>query len=316
MPSAEPVIVSPIVLPEKSAFLPSLLGRLQTSLNYELDAKLPCHEVTDAVEAAFTAYGIEFENSRFYRACIQVGVAVGDKMYPHHPVAVKVYTAIYSALAAIIDDQTNTMREDVEEFHQRFFANLPQKNPFLALFAATLHQTQEHYDPIIARFILLSSLHYINISLLETRTEYRGMPAKQGGERWAYYFRDKEGICEAYAYFCFPKATCPDISVFLQAIPEMCIPINYINDLFSFYKEEAAGEDTNYIHQRAKYHQKTVADVMQEMTDETIACHERVLLILQGHDGYLDAWLGYVAGFITFHKSCSRYRLKEIGQGC
>lgn len=154
-------------------------------------------------------------------------------MYPYHPLDVKVYVAVYGWLVFIIDDKTGSIVKDVEEFQQRFFSNVSQQNALLELFAVTLKQTHDHYDPITARFIVLSSLAFVNICLLETRREYQAMSAKRGGEKLAYRFRDKEGICEVYAYFCFPKAKCPDISVFLQAIPDMCILINYINDLFS-----------------------------------------------------------------------------------
>ncbi|TFK96813.1 isoprenoid synthase domain-containing protein [Pterulicium gracile] len=236
-------------------------------------------------------------------------------MYPHHPLDVKVYIAIYSWLAPIIDDKASSMLEDLEQFQQRFFSNIPQGNPLLELFAATLRDTHNYFDPIIARFIVLSSLAFLNICLLEIRQEYRDMPAQKGGEKWAYYFRDKEGVCEAYAYLCFPKATCPDISVFLQAIPDMCIAVNCINDLLSFYKEKKAGDVRNYVHKRAMYERKDVVEVMQEMSEETISCNQRVCLVLKGRGAYEQAWLGYVNGYITMHYAASRYKLKEIGVG-
>jgi len=54
-----------------------------------------------------------------------------------------------------------------------------------------------------------------------------------GGQSWPYYLRDKTGIADAYAWFIFPKAAIPDISLFMEGVPEMNKYIVFINDIYS-----------------------------------------------------------------------------------
>lgn len=59
------------------------------------------------------------------------------------------------------------------------------------------------------------------------------MPRTKGGEAWAYYFRAKDGIVDAYAWYNFTKMDCPDVSAFCQALPDMGKYIGLTNDILS-----------------------------------------------------------------------------------
>ena len=121
----------------------------------------------------------------------------------------------------------------INEFQKRFYEGSVQETPLLERYAEKLRGMYKYYDPIIASSIILSSLAFVDCCLLETRNEYQTMPRRAGGENWAYYYRTKEGIADAYAYFNFPKELCPDVSSFLQAIPDIGIFINLGNDILS-----------------------------------------------------------------------------------
>ncbi|KAM0074413.1 hypothetical protein ACKRZS_013736 [Fusarium odoratissimum] len=69
-------------------------------------------------------------------------------------------------------------------------------------------------------------------------------------------FFEKDGGGETCAWFTFPKELCPDISLFLEVVPDISMCIGLTNDALSFYKEEKAGETHNYIHNRAWYENK------------------------------------------------------------
>lgn len=86
---------------------------------------------------------------------------------------------------------------------------------------------------MIADFIIVSTCQFVTCNGLEERPEFQRMGPSKGGDSWPYYFRSKEGAPEAYAFFTFPKATAPDIGLFLEVIPDMCRVLNLGNDILS-----------------------------------------------------------------------------------
>ncbi|KUI73059.1 Trichodiene synthase [Cytospora mali] len=142
------------------------------------------------------------------------------------------------------------------------------------------------------------------------------MPTAGGGGRdWPQYFRDREGVSEAYSYFTFPKAKYPDISMFLEAIPDISRVINLANDVLSFYKEERAGVKKNYIHQRAGYEGRDAIAVLKSVAKECIEACKRIESVLEGREPYKQAWLSHLHGYLYMHRSTNRYKLHEIGLG-
>ncbi|KAL9563604.1 hypothetical protein ACKAV7_012272 [Fusarium commune] len=107
-----------------------------------------------------------------------------------------------------------------------------------------------YWDPLVPNFIVTASLNFLNSNALEARKEFHQIERTNAGLSWAWFLREKDGVGEAYAWFTLPKALCPDISLFLEVIPDISIWIGLTNDVLSFYKEENAGESHNYIHNR------------------------------------------------------------------
>ncbi|KAJ6472342.1 hypothetical protein C8R47DRAFT_987836, partial [Mycena vitilis] len=148
------------------------------------------------------------------------------------------------------------------------------------------------------------------------------------------YIRGKDGEPDAYAYMVFSRDPCPDVSVYLQAIPDMCTFINYNNDVLSvalpfptgpsnclslqksrFYKEELAGETHNFVHGRAQASGKSPLSELAAIAQECLAATRRVRTILRGKGKYEEAWQAFEHGYVTFHTAGKRYRLDEIGFG-
>lgn len=96
----------------------------------------------------------------------------------------------------------------------------------------------------------------------------------------------------------------------------MCVKVDaYVHahrssELFSFYKEEKAGEEHNYIHHYARAHGKTVQASLRDMLDESVGLMYRVRNMLSGKERY--AWDEFVAGYTQFHLHTPRYRIHEI----
>ena len=53
------------------------------------------------------------------------------------------------------------------------------------------------------------------------------------GKKFPDFYRDMSGMNVAYAVFCYPKAMYPDVSQFLEAIPDMAKFIDISNDVLS-----------------------------------------------------------------------------------
>ncbi|KAJ2971743.1 hypothetical protein NQ176_g7543 [Zarea fungicola] len=193
----------------------------------------------------------------------------------------------------------------------RFSKGEPQPSALLEAFASVLRDTTTHYGPIIANFINLSALAFINSNAMEMRREYQEMHIPKQAINWPYYFREKEGLPEAYAYFCFPKSSCNNITYFLPAIPDMGKFINLTNDILSFYKEELAGEMRNYIHKKADCDGQSILKALQSTSAEAIAAFYRLRGSLGGHE--MDLWEAYVTGYILMHIESRRYRIGELG---
>ncbi|ROV87858.1 hypothetical protein VSDG_09545 [Cytospora chrysosperma] len=199
------------------------------------------------------------------------------------------------------------MKDEVEKFSERFFAGERQPNLILQGYADILRSTHESWDVVTANFIILSSLAFINCNVLEERAEFRNMMPTGGGRRWPHYFRDREGVPEAYSYFTFPKARYPEISMFLEAIPDMGRVLNLANDILS------AGVKKNYIHQRANYEHRDVMAVLKSAAKECIEAAKRIEVVLDGRELYKQAWLSHLHGYLHMHRITGRYKLGEIG---
>jgi hypothetical protein len=84
----------------------------------------------------------------------------------------------------------------------------------------------------VANFIITSTLNFVNATVLEG-AEVPKLKPTVGGQSWPYYLRDKTGVGEAYVWFTFPKAMVPNISLFMEAVPDMVRYIVFVNDVFS-----------------------------------------------------------------------------------
>ncbi|KAJ4424663.1 hypothetical protein N0V82_000591 [Gnomoniopsis sp. IMI 355080] len=230
-----------------------------------------------------------------------------------HPIEIQAYVGIYTWLAVLIDDRIGEFRAEVEGYQRRFFAGEEQPTPLLRATAALMKETWDYWDPILANMIVTSTLDCVSSNLLDTRPEFQDMVVTKAGVSFPYFFRNMSGLTTAYACFSYPKTLYPDMGLFLEALPDMAIYINIINDVLSFYKEEAVGETHNYIHNRAKCEQRDPLVVLEKVRAETLACVKRIRSILKGRPHYLESWERQVMGMIAMHKVNPRYRLSDLG---
>ncbi|ROV88744.1 hypothetical protein VMCG_10056 [Cytospora schulzeri] len=257
--------------------------------------------------------GVPYNKDRHARQCFVTGLSVASDMYPSHPLDVQLHIGIFTWLGFLIDDTNKQLASDLASFQPRFYTGQAQPSLLLDHFARTLRDTYRFYDPVVANFIVLSALAFVNANALETRNEFQELVPLKAGVNWPYYFRDKEGLPEVYAYFTFPRVLYPDIGSFLQAIPDMGRFINLTNDILSFYKEEVAGETRNYMNSRASYDRKTAMTTMKEVVQETAQSYLRATSVLSRRQPYAQAWHEYVMGYVAMHIMNDRYMFADIG---
>ncbi|KAI1164972.1 isoprenoid synthase domain-containing protein [Nemania serpens] len=232
--------------------------------------------------------------------------------FPNHPLEVRIYTGIYTWLATFIDDIAQKNPEEWHQFTPRFLVGAEQSNHVAREWDRWLRLSYQHYSPTTASFIITSSLNFASVSALEASDVPRIVPTP-GGKSWPQYLRDKTGIGEAYALMTFPKVICPDVSYYIEAIRDMDHWICKINDIFSFYKEECAGEKDNYMHTRAFYEGIDVYETLRKVSEETMDAYRRIELVLEGKDPYAQLWHDHVLGYVSFHTVSERYKLRDLG---
>lgn len=155
-------------------------------------------------------------------------------MYPSHPLHIQLHIGIFTWLGFLIDDTTDTTTaHELAPFQSRFYSSQPQPTRLLECFAQNLRETYQYWDPVTANFIVLSALAFVTANAIERRQEYRDMAPSRSGANWAYHYRNIEGLPEVYTYFMFPRIEYPNVSVFLQAVPDMGKFINLTNDILS-----------------------------------------------------------------------------------
>ncbi|OHE92094.1 longiborneol synthase [Colletotrichum orchidophilum] len=177
--------------------------------------------------------GVHLETDDASQMRFEAGLAVAAEMYPLHPLEIQIHIGLFTWFGFIIDDMNAELGLDLEHFQTRLLVGERQPSALLQSFADNLRSMKMYYDPIVANWIVLSALAFVNSNAIEIRPQYQTIVLTKETVSWPYYFRDKEGLPEVYTYFCFYKALCPDISCFLPAAPEMGRFINLTNDILS-----------------------------------------------------------------------------------
>ncbi|TRX90918.1 hypothetical protein FHL15_008123 [Xylaria flabelliformis] len=329
-------------LPEPKTWSKADIGRVLGPLIAQFDADLgytgaksgdDLEGLLQGMHEQAIKIGIPYpEGSRSWYS-FKVGIYYAHLCYPSHPLDVRIYTGVFTWLAVLVDDGASKDPKLWQDFMIRFQTGLEQATSLSQAWADYLRLSYKYYSPIVANFIITSSLNFTNANALEG-SELPRMSRTAGGKNWPYYLRDKDGISEAYVWMTFPKALYPDVSAYMEAIPDMNKYISFTNDILSwvfrpypsllsivltlfnrFYKEEMDGETDNYLSSRAYYEGKDVYTVYREVIQEDVDAHHRIGLVLRGREPYAQAWHEHAMGFVAMHKSMERYRLWELGLG-
>ncbi|KAK7064911.1 terpenoid synthase [Favolaschia claudopus] len=251
------------------------------------------------------------QDGRIFISMVEKAASSIEFCYPHHTLEAKAAFTLTAWFFFYVDDFTTI--QSLEDCQRRLVLGLPQEDPVLVHLPAVLGRLYDHWDPVCANTMACSVLDLINGTILEKRREVCAMSVNPFALSWPKYLRSKSGIGAAAACAIFPQVPHPDISAYIQAIPDIAEFEAFANDILSFYKEELLGETTSYVHVRAKLTSKHPKQVLVEMIQEVGDLHTRITAILQDHAEALVAWKAFETGYIAWHFTLRRFRLAELG---
>ncbi|KAJ7744106.1 isoprenoid synthase domain-containing protein [Mycena metata] len=250
------------------------------------------------------------QNGVYFSLLSKAAASMVEALYSRHPFEVKLAFALYVWFAFYIDD--NPDRAVLEDYQRRVLLGLPQEESPVQHLHEVLGGLYQHWDPFCANAMSCAALEFITATVLEVRTEVSEMTVRPTATRWPGYLRAKSGMAPGFSCAAFPTSGHPDISSYIQVLPDMDDYICLVNDILSFYKEELVGENINYVHVRSKMTGKTPHRVLVEMVREVGDIHARIAATLAGHPEALASWEILEHGFIAWHFSIERYKLSQL----
>ncbi|KAG6876109.1 hypothetical protein C0992_000946 [Termitomyces sp. T32_za158] len=242
--------------------------------------------------------------------CVDVGVAAAQLSYPAHEFKLKIVIAVCTACMKWMDNIADEILQPLTQFQHRLYACKPQLHPVLDCFATFMMRLYDHYESYVADQMVISCVSFMLGSSIEVRSLSKDMKQSTDAILWPYYVRSLS-ISSFYAYACFPKKDHPEVTDYIQAIPDILVFTNFLNDVLSFYKEEMDGELHNYCHAMARVTGKEPIKILQDVSDEAVLAAKRAYQILKDAPAAQRAFKEYEQGSIRFHLDVAHYRLPE-----
>ncbi|KAK7014300.1 isoprenoid synthase domain-containing protein [Favolaschia claudopus] len=251
-------------------------------------------------------------NSAFIHQTCKHSAAMAELSYHHHDFDTQLQIAKFTWFMIYIDDLASNMPSVLEDFQMKLLRRETPDHPVLQHFASHLLDMYKFWDSLAANGITSAALEFITGCALEIHTEIRKIKLDSSSASWPYFLRAQTGVAPAYAFMIF-RTISGNMSQYMQVIADVCLFIDLTNDVLSFYKEELAGETANYIHNRAGVTGKAPTYVLAEVAEEALAARDRVTMTLRacGSQG-LEAWTTFVHGYLAFHLTQDRYKLKDL----
>ncbi|KAJ7050040.1 isoprenoid synthase domain-containing protein [Mycena amicta] len=270
-------------------------------------------QLVSGLEETMLSWGVlPAPNSTSIHRMCNHSAAMAELSYHDHDFDTQLQIAKFTWFMLYIDDLANNMSSALEDFQLKLLRHERPDHPVLQHFAGHLSDMYRFWDRIPANSITTAAHEFITGCALEIHPEICAIKLDLSSKSWPYFLRAKTGVAPAYAFMIF-RTISANMSQYMQVIPDVCLFIDITNDVLSFYKEELVGETANYIHNRARVTKKPPLSVLAEVAEEALAARDRVTAVLRacGSEG-LHAWVTFVQGYLAFHVTQDRYRLKEL----
>ncbi|KAM6496564.1 Isoprenoid synthase domain containing protein [Amanita muscaria] len=261
--------------------------------------------------AAAIERGIPLEGEASLGRFFHTGVDLGAISYGHLEYETRVYVAIWGATAAACEDTCNNDIDLLKNFCHRYVNGAKHGHPLVDAYDSLLRELPKYFEPFAAETLLQSGMDFFVGLVWEY--ELQKNPATHAKD-FPVFMKNLAGLSRMCAMLAFPRGI--SLRSYMEAIPGCMTYVNVINDIFSFYKEELAGESINFVSTMAESSKKTKIEVLQQLADETVETYKEVTSILSGSAEALQAFEDFVQGYLYFHVANKRYKVAELWAIC
>ncbi|KAK8040903.1 terpenoid synthase [Apiospora phragmitis] len=230
------------------------------------------------------------------------------------------YQVVYALLTLMFFHAEDILEHKpgvIRDLQRNLATGRPFGDPLLDWFVRELApQLWDHFDPLVANMILVACYDFVNGIGIEHATRDAAVHAQ--ADRFPDWLRFKTGLSPMYALLALARPSdrarkhAEGFGRYVQAVPDVIVFTNIVNDVISFYKELLAGEQGNYIDMRAEKDGVDVITAQRALADEGIAVYHRVRATLADAPEYQANFEAYARGITHFHTSSPRYRLREL----
>ncbi|KAJ7091725.1 isoprenoid synthase domain-containing protein [Mycena crocata] len=262
-----------------------------------------------AMDAKIRAWNVDLPSEAVLKSLTNKAVTVSEYFYYNNTFEEKLAFAFYAWFFFYTDDMVP--QSHLEGFLRGIMVGggQPEVTGPLSKFQFILTDLYEHWDPIAASLMITSAMEFINKTALEGREEVARIQVHPSAASWPRFLRAKTGMAPGFSCAAFPRSSHPDLSTYVQALPDIDEYLAFVNDILSFYKEDLAGETMNYVSVRARVTRRHPKRVLVEMVEEVGVLHRRIAAVLADHPKALSAWLTLQHGFLAWHLGLDRYKL-------
>ncbi|KAI0822036.1 terpenoid synthase [Trametes gibbosa] len=242
----------------------------------------------------------------FETSCSYAETAFGHTSFDH-----RYYIALYTACMLYGEDLGAHDPDAVTQFARRLVRGDRQLSPIFDRLADLLKQAHLHWSDVGADAIITGTVDALTATAIEFAMT--GTSVAPSALRYPYYLRTRAGGGPQYTHFLFMRSWREKADSYLQILPEIEHWTLGTNDILSFYKEELAGETSNYVHLRADAEQVSPWTVLQELMEEVLDTARRIDEITAKDPELCALWNRYLQCYLVFSVKTPRYRLAELG---
>lgn len=249
------------------------------------------HTLKKKVEDSMRDAGLSSEMLERIQPYIGSSVNIALTCYAHTSPKVQEAVALYTSYAITIDDLGHEFNNEMKAFVSNLLCGQPSESVILRGFLNVLDSNSSQFGQFGGNMIVKSSLDFICGCYLEIERECReshntsSMHDTAKAPEYAEYLRIKTGVAEAYAFFLFAEELFVEdelLHAYLPAIPYIVQYFNYVNDLFSFYKE--ANEKANYVNNYAAAHNISPLESLDVLCKRTVHIYHTIRAILEPNE--------------------------------
>ncbi|KAJ7708995.1 hypothetical protein B0H17DRAFT_1191500 [Mycena rosella] len=183
--------------------------------------------------------------------------------------------------------------------------------------AALLEEVAGMYDTVVGDLLRMAHQAYVIGNYLEGRMAGEGKTweVSKNAPAFPSVMKTITSAATALYLLSFPPAV--PFTSYLQTLPDGIAVHDNTADIMSYYKESLVGE-FNRVEQIAQLHGLSGPDMLAELVQSTIACHERVVRALGASDPtgalrLVECHEQAVRGFVVFQALHPRYKLRDFG---